>query len=193
MAFAEVTNAALELSTRASMLAWYLHEFIDKRDVDHVQVELAAERKASVDLRVEVEALGTAYGGCDKKQVDLQLELDEAVEREQKLVAENKALSLWLERVDRRIVELNSSIIIEHEEGFNKGLRQASFLLGVTDLYAEGFDIMKDVFDGEFVHLKESAVDEEGVPTKDEQSTEEEVLAADEKFMSTEKRHQKLV
>ncbi|KOM41140.1 hypothetical protein LR48_Vigan04g133800 [Vigna angularis] len=74
----EVTNALLELSTRASMLAWYLREFTDRCGVKHVQEELVAERKVSADLRDEVEALRVTHERCEKKKGDLQLELDEA-------------------------------------------------------------------------------------------------------------------
>lgn len=44
------------------------------------------------------------------------------VEREQELVIENKTLSSRLERADEKIATLNASVVIEHEDGFNKAL-----------------------------------------------------------------------
>lgn len=41
----------------------------------------------------------------------------------------------------------------KHEEGFFKALRQAAVLLKVHEPFAIGFDIEKDVCDGELVYL----------------------------------------
>ncbi|KOM48069.1 hypothetical protein LR48_Vigan07g177300 [Vigna angularis] len=122
----EVTNAMLELSTRASMLAWYLRDFADRRGAEQVQGELAAEKKISVDLLVKVE-------DCD----------------------------------------VDTLVVFEHEEGFNKALRQASLRLRVVDPYAEGFYIEKDVIGGELVQLEDTPANEE-IPIVEEQPAEEE-------------------
>lgn len=68
---AEVTNVLLELSTRASMLAQYLHDFANQREVERVQEELVAERKISTNLWVEIEAFKAAQEEREKRQVDL--------------------------------------------------------------------------------------------------------------------------
>lgn len=60
------------------MLSWYLHKFIDWQGAEHVQAELIEEKKITVVLRAEVETLRTTHGGCEKKQTNLQLELNEA-------------------------------------------------------------------------------------------------------------------
>lgn len=64
---AEVTDVVLELSTRPTMMSWYLREFADQWGSEHVQAELTEEKKITTDLRVEVEALRAAHGGCKKK------------------------------------------------------------------------------------------------------------------------------
>ncbi|KOM51382.1 hypothetical protein LR48_Vigan09g004100 [Vigna angularis] len=43
----ELTNAMLEMSTRAASLAWYLKEFADRPGVEDVRAELLAEKKNS--------------------------------------------------------------------------------------------------------------------------------------------------
>ncbi|KOM31619.1 hypothetical protein LR48_Vigan01g117400 [Vigna angularis] len=133
---------------RASMLAWYLCDFYDRRRTEHVQGELAAERKVSTDLRAEVEALRAAHKGCEKKQ-------------------------------GKEIGALNDSVMYEHEEGFNKALRQASFLLGVTDPFVAGFDIEKDVIDGELVQLEEGEPVGEEILAAERQPGEEEKPVGD--------------
>lgn len=69
----ELTNAMVEMSTQASMLARCLREFADRRGVEHVQVELVAEKKISANLQAEVEALHLVQEEFEKKQVELQL------------------------------------------------------------------------------------------------------------------------
>lgn len=54
----------------------------------------------------------------------LKVSVVKQVEREAELVAETKALQRRLERADEKISQLNASVVYEHEEGFNKALRQ---------------------------------------------------------------------
>lgn len=98
-------------------------------------------------------------------------------EREQELTVEGKALTARLEQANERITALNTSVMIEHEEGFNKALRQASFLLGV-DPYAKGFDVMKKVYEGNFVPHDEIP-DNEEEPAAEEDAGEGEQVATD--------------
>ncbi|KAG2399317.1 uncharacterized protein HKW66_Vig0082010 [Vigna angularis] len=50
-----LTNAMLEMSTRATSLAWYLREFADRRGAENIRAELLAEKKVSEDLRAAME------------------------------------------------------------------------------------------------------------------------------------------
>lgn len=54
-------------------------------------------------------------------------------------------LSTELAQANEAFANLDATVIIEHEEGFNKVMRQAAFLLKV-DPIASGFDIHQDVF-----------------------------------------------
>ncbi|KOM48346.1 hypothetical protein LR48_Vigan07g205000 [Vigna angularis] len=75
---AQVTNAILELSTRASMLSWYLRGQADRHGSEQVLEDLVAEKEISTDLRAEVEALKVVQEEREGRLTDLQLELDEA-------------------------------------------------------------------------------------------------------------------
>ena len=59
------------------------------------------------------------------------------------------------EKYDRAIGELDdlkNSIIQEHINGFEKGLRQAAFFHGGIDVTDVKFDVNKDVIDGRLVN-----------------------------------------
>ncbi|KOM34813.1 hypothetical protein LR48_Vigan02g096300 [Vigna angularis] len=73
----DITNTALELSTQAAKLTWYLCEFADRRGAEDVQAELNKEKKAFANLRAQLEALTAAHEGCEKQQADWRLKLDE--------------------------------------------------------------------------------------------------------------------
>lgn len=47
----ELTEAALEFTSRGAMLIWYLHRFADRRGAEDVQHELAASKKEVEDVR----------------------------------------------------------------------------------------------------------------------------------------------
>ncbi|KOM41283.1 hypothetical protein LR48_Vigan04g148100 [Vigna angularis] len=136
----ELTNAMLKMSTRAALLAWYLREFADHRGVEHIQAEMAAEKKVFVNLLAE-----------------LRLTANQQKEVEKGLHEKNQMLTYELSQAKEKIVKLNVSIIFEHEEGFYKALQQVSVLVGVRDPYVVGFDIEKDVFDRILVHLDDLA------------------------------------
>ncbi|KOM28052.1 hypothetical protein LR48_Vigan492s001600 [Vigna angularis] len=53
----ELTNAMLEMSTRATSLAWYLKEFADRPGVEDIRAELLAEKKNSASLQSTKEQL----------------------------------------------------------------------------------------------------------------------------------------
>ncbi|KOM52593.1 hypothetical protein LR48_Vigan09g125200 [Vigna angularis] len=82
--------------------------------------------------------------------------------REEELVDQNETLTTELLKANRTISTLNANVVIEHEEGFNKAMRQAVFLLNVDPL-ASGFDIHQDVFDGKMLPIDEGDDEEAGV------------------------------
>lgn len=53
-------------------------------------------------------------------------------------------------KANKTIVVLSTDVQIEHEEGFDKVLRQAVYLLGAHTL-AANFDISQDVYDGKMM------------------------------------------
>ncbi|KOM41312.1 hypothetical protein LR48_Vigan04g151000 [Vigna angularis] len=107
-----LTNAMLEMSTRATSLAWYLREFADRRGAENIRAELLAEKKKKM---------------------------------ERGLLQKNRALTDDLVKAKEKISELEMGIVFEHEEGFNKALRQASVQMGVKESFTLGFDIEKDL------------------------------------------------
>jgi len=57
--------------------------------------------------------------------------------------------------------DLKGYIIQEHINGFQKGLRQATFFCQDVDAADTRFDVNKDVVDGQLVNEAESSLDEE--------------------------------
>ncbi|KOM41235.1 hypothetical protein LR48_Vigan04g143300 [Vigna angularis] len=76
----ELTNAMLEMSTWATSLAWYLREFADRRGAENVRTELLVEKKTFEDLRATMEQMLIAQDESNKKNDELQAELDKAKE-----------------------------------------------------------------------------------------------------------------
>lgn len=99
------------------------------------------EEKTIFDLCTQLEELITAHEWCENNQFDLLSKLGEG------LIAK-------MEEADSQLAELSASIVTEHEEGFNKVLRQTTFILGV-DTTAKGFNIMKDIYKEYLVSLEE--------------------------------------
>ncbi|KOM32903.1 hypothetical protein LR48_Vigan01g245900 [Vigna angularis] len=73
----ELTNAMLEMSTRAAFLAWYLKVFTDCRGVDDVRAELLAE-KNSASLQSAMEQLILTHDDYDKRIEQLEADLQKA-------------------------------------------------------------------------------------------------------------------
>jgi len=71
--------------------------------------------------------------------------------------------------------DLKNSIIQEHINGFEKGLRQAAFFHQDVDVTDSKFDVYKDVVDGKLVKEDESSADEEA----EEKAVEGEKRAGD--------------
>ena len=71
--------------------------------------------------------------------------------------------------------KLKNSIIQEHINDFEKGLRQAAFFHQDVDITDSRFDVNKDVVDEKLVQEDEGSADEE----VEEKATEEEKRAGD--------------
>ncbi|KOM55869.1 hypothetical protein LR48_Vigan10g176100 [Vigna angularis] len=92
----------------------------------------------------------------------LKAEVTRLKEAEAERIKTNEELTLEVAKAREQIVELESTILFEHEEGFNKALRQVTLLAGVQDPFSLGVDIEKDVFNGVLVDLNAA---EENEPT----------------------------
>ncbi|KOM30532.1 hypothetical protein LR48_Vigan01g008600 [Vigna angularis] len=92
----------------------------------------------------------------------LKAEVARLKEAESDRAKANEELTLEVAKAKEQIAALESPILFEHEEGFNKALRQVTLLAGVQDPFSLGVDIEKDVFDGVLVDLNAA---EENEPT----------------------------
>ncbi|KAG2396558.1 uncharacterized protein HKW66_Vig0228330 [Vigna angularis] len=171
----ELTNAMLEMSTRTSALAWYLREFANRPGVAEVHAELDIEKKNSAFLQQTLEEMktrreaaeGLAAARAEQERLaeegrQLKAEVARLKEAESDRAKANEELTLEVAKTKEQIAELESTILFEHEEGFNKALRQVTLLAGVQDPFSLGVDIEKDVFDGVLVDLNAA---EENEPT----------------------------
>ena len=80
--------------------------------------------------------------------------------------------------------DLKNSIIQEHINGFEKGLRQTAFFHQDVDVTDSRFDVNKDVIDGKLVQEDEDSGSEEAEEKVAEEekkagNSEEELVAAD--------------
>ncbi|WVY95090.1 hypothetical protein V8G54_034178 [Vigna mungo] len=134
------------------------------------------------------ESLKAAQSRCDKLAEEvkkLRLEVrcldkrgDELAEQSQRFSTdlldanmEKGRLTNELIKANEMLTTLDSHMVIKHEEGFNKAMCQAAFLLNLEPL-AVGFDIHQDVFGGEIANDAEDGgerVDVEPEPVGDEE------------------------
>ncbi|KAG2389826.1 uncharacterized protein HKW66_Vig0178990 [Vigna angularis] len=163
----ELTNAMLEMSTRTSALAWYLREFADRprvaeiheydKKIDQLEADLEKTRREAA------KGLAAARGEQERLVEEgrqLKAEVARLKEAESDRAKVNEELTLEVAKAKEQIAELESTILFEHEEGFNKALRQVTLLAGVQDPFSLGVDIKKDVFDGVLVDLNAAEEDE---------------------------------
>ena len=75
--------------------------------------------------------------------------------------------------------DLNNSIIQEHINGFEKGLRQATFFHREVDVTDVKFDVNKDVVDGRLVNVDDGSVAEEADVRVEEKAAEVVIEAVD--------------
>ncbi|KOM25300.1 hypothetical protein LR48_Vigan86s001900 [Vigna angularis] len=135
-----------------------------------------------------MEALTLEYQECEKKRSALQEKLDEtrlelstivqqlkdARTGRDRIAEEARRLKLEAKRLTASKKKLQEQVdrLIEHEEGFNKALRQAAFLLGPDPLVA-GFDIGQDVYDGKMIPIDASPINEEATGDEDVRPAED--------------------
>ncbi|KAG2381216.1 histidine-containing phosphotransfer protein [Vigna angularis] len=134
----------------------------DKR-IEQLEADLAKTNRESAErlaaARIEQERLAEE----SRQKIDLlEAEVTRVKEAESCRARANEELTLEVAKAKEQIAELESTILFEHEEGFNKALRQVTLLAGVQDPFALGVDIEKDVFNGVLVDLNAA---EENEPT----------------------------
>ncbi|KOM35301.1 hypothetical protein LR48_Vigan02g145100 [Vigna angularis] len=122
----KLTNAMLEMSTRAASMAWYLREFVDRRGAGDVRAELLVEKKVTEDLRAAMEqnrALADDLAKAKEKIFELNagivFEHEEALRQASVLmgVKESFALGFDMEKdvFDGVLVPLESPAAEEHQ------------------------------------------------------------------------------
>jgi len=131
--------------------------------VDKFAEERAAWKKERESWEEERKRLGTwkvrcldSEGKLNKRITDLEADYDDLKEK--------------YEGVEIELDDLKGCIIQEHINGFQKGLRQATFFYKDVDAADSKFDVNKDVVDGQLVNEAESSPEGE----VEKEATEEE-------------------
>jgi len=133
--------------------------------VDKLEEEKAALEKAKESWKVERKRLATWRVRCLDSEEKLNKRIGELEEDYDELK----------EKYDGAIGELDdlkNSIIQEHINGFEKGLRQAAFFHGEVDVTDVKFDVNKDVIDGRLVNEDEGSAGEEAGERAEEKAAE---------------------
>ena len=157
----EFGSKALILSRRVGLLyRWEVKEG-NREKVEELQgkVEKFAEEKAGwkkerEGWEEEKKRLGTWKVRC----LDLESKLNGRITD---LEANYDELKEKYEGVEVELDDLKGCIIQEHINGFQKGLRQATFFYQDIDAADTRFDVNKDVLDGQLVNEAESSPEEE--------------------------------
>lgn len=123
-------------------------------DLDEAQLQLANSKKALVAAQSRETSLGEEVKKLKVEVRRLGKRGDELVEQSDRLSQEllvagedKKKLGAELTQAKEEFAQLDATVILEHEEGFNKALRQVAYLLKV-DPIASRFDLYQDVYDG---------------------------------------------
>ena len=144
-----------------------LQRKVDKLEEEKAALEKAkeswdAERKRLSSWRVRCldfeEKLNKRIGDLEEDYVDLKEKYDGAV---------------------GELDDLKNSIIQEHINGFEKGLRQAAFFHREVDVMDVKFDVNKDVIDRRLVNEDDGSADEEAEVRVEEKAAEEVMEAVD--------------
>jgi len=143
-----------------------------QRKVDKLEEEKVALEKAKESWDVERKRLATWRVRCLDSEEKLNKRIRELEEDYDDLK----------EKYDGAVGELNdlkNSIIQEHINGFEKGLRQAAFFHGGIDVTDVKFDVNKDVIDGRLVNEYEGSDGEEAKAGVEDKAAEEVNKAVD--------------
>ncbi|WVY92895.1 hypothetical protein V8G54_031983 [Vigna mungo] len=200
----QLTDSALKLSCRATLANWNLVYAFDWEkqaesaqlivEVEHILVN--AQEGDQYLKRQKEELEETCLKSRNQEVEEIIVKLKEQLN---KVMAFNRnlgevgcnvrherdTLAAKLQAQNLQIDEMHKAIYEEHSRGFKKAMRQIPYLLNV---FIEGFDfdVMKDIYQGEFVPLKDIP-DEEfeaKIPTEEvaeeavaeKEVTEEEVV-----------------
>ncbi|KOM51795.1 hypothetical protein LR48_Vigan09g045400 [Vigna angularis] len=150
----------IEKKNSASLQLTLEQMVLNQDDYDKKIEQLEADLEKS--KREAAEGLAAARGEQERMAEEgrqLKAEVARLKEAEAERIKANEALSQDVAKAKEKIVELESTVMFEHEEGFDKALRQVSLLAGIPEPYSLGVDIEKDVFDGVLVDL--NAVEED--------------------------------
>jgi len=130
--------------------------------VDKLEEEKAALEKAKESWEVERKRLVTWRVRCLDSEERLNKKIREWEE-------DYEELKDKYDGVVGELDDLKNSIIQEHINGFEKGLRQATFFHQDVDVTDSRFNVNKDVIDGKLVQEDEDSANEEA----EEKATEE--------------------
>ncbi|KOM32301.1 hypothetical protein LR48_Vigan01g185700 [Vigna angularis] len=151
----ELTNAMLEMSTRAASLAWYLKEFADRRGADDVRAELLAEQKNSTSLQSAMVQLILNQDDYDKRIEQLEADLEKA-KRESTDAKDRLAVARGdHERLLEECSQLKTKV--SHQRSFEVGLLKTNQAL--TDDLAKARERISELEAGIiFEHEEEPSV-----------------------------------
>ena len=136
--------------------------------MDKLEEEKAALEKAEESWEVERKRLATWRVRCLDSEEKLNKRIGELEEDYDDLK----------DKYDGAVDELDdlkNSIIQEHINGFEKGLRQAAFFHQDVDVTDSKFDVNKDVVDGKLVKEDESSAEEKAIEGEKKAGDAEEV------------------
>lgn len=116
-----------------------------KADLDESSLQLATANKLLEDAKLR-------ENGLIEEARKLKLEDAKLAEQSRRLSqellaadVEKEHLSAELVKANETLTNLDATVVIEHEEGFNKAMQQAAFLLKVNPV-AVGFNLYQDVY-----------------------------------------------
>lgn len=109
---------------------------------------LSAAQSREADLGEEIKKLKLEVRRLGKRGEELAEQSERLSQELLTTNIEQKRLSTELAQAKEDFAILDAIVILEHEEGFNKAMRQTAFLLKVNPI-AAGFNIHQDVYRGE--------------------------------------------
>jgi len=142
--------------------------------VDKHAEEKEAWEKEREEWKEEKKRLGTWKVRCLDSEERHKARIDDLESDYDELKENHEVLEVELH-------DLKGCVIQEHINGFQEGLRQASFFCKDVDVADLRFDVNKDVVDGQLVDEVESSLEEEGekVAVNDDQNEEATLTSGD--------------